>query len=205
VLGLQNDASEYRGDDREFFRWTIEKGIRTVSDSVFCVLGGSESPNSLTSVLLRPTLISSQATVVKTFQDATVRDTEIWRPLYQAGHVRSRHVCGGQYLQCPALSGMGFLRSCYTPFRTSAETRNSYFIGYEHQHCFCNLCFEAISLLVKKFVSVRNFNASINSVPDGSKENYTSIVKDLDVSSLKLNALYSFETWGTDYSVTRRH
>ena len=66
-------------------------------------------------------------------------------------------------------------------------------------------CFEALSLIFKEFVSVRTFNASINSVPDGSKENNTSIVRVLDVSSLKLNALHFFETSGTDYSVTRRH
>ena len=46
MLGLQNDASEYRGDDREVFRWTVEK--RTVSVSVLYVRGGSEVPNSFT-------------------------------------------------------------------------------------------------------------------------------------------------------------
>lgn len=136
VLGLQNDASEYRGDDREVFRWTVEK--RTVSVSVLYVRGGSEVPNSFTWMLLSPTLIPSPATGVKTFRDAAIRDTEIRRLLYQAGHVCSRHVCGGQYLQCPALSGMGFLRSCSTLFQTSAETHNSHLIGYEHYHSFCN-------------------------------------------------------------------
>lgn len=35
----------------------------------------------------------------------------------------------------------GFWRSCYTLLQTSAETQMSYLIGYEHQHCFCNLMF----------------------------------------------------------------
>jgi hypothetical protein len=59
-------------------------------------------------------------------------------------------------------------------------------------------CFYAISLLVKKSVFVRYFTALMNSVPIGSKENNTSIVKVLKDSLMKINALYSFETMGTD-------
>lgn len=45
----------------------------------------------------------------------------------------------------------------------------------------------------------------MNFVPNGSNENNTSIVEVIEVSSLQINALYTFETSITDYSVTRRH
>jgi len=69
-----------------------------VSNSVLCVLGGSEAPNSLTWMLLSTNLIPSPPTGVKTFRDAVLRDMEIRCMLYQAGYVCSRHVSGGQYL-----------------------------------------------------------------------------------------------------------
>lgn len=128
-----------------------------------------------------------------------------WASTVPSQIVCSRHVCGGQYLQCPALSGTGFLRICCTLFQISAETHDLHLIGYENHTASVTWGFEAVSLLFKQFLSARNFNASINSLPDGSKESNTYVVRVLDVSSLKLNVLCSFETSGTDYSVNRRH